>query len=102
VTLLSGGVGHDESDALRHDENPWPLALGCFGPTADCLADMHMRIAHAKGTEVMHADSRGPSMLVKLPAGSYNVYARYTTEEKHVVNVSGNGHQRVSFRFSIQ
>jgi hypothetical protein len=42
-------------------------------------------------------------MLVKLPAGSYNVYARCKTGEKHqVVNVSGNGHQRVSLRFSIQ
>ncbi|GAB7521425.1 carboxypeptidase regulatory-like domain-containing protein [Paraburkholderia sp. 2C] len=103
ISYVSGGIGHDEAEALHHDENQWPLALGFFGPTADYLADVHVRIADSKGTEVMHADSRGPYMLVKLPAGSYNVYARYKTEEKHqVVNVSGNGHQRVSFRFSIQ
>jgi hypothetical protein len=103
ISFVSGGIGHDEAEALRHDENQWPLALGFFGPTADYLADVHVRIADSKDAELMHADSRGPYMLVKLPAGSYNVYARYKTEEKHqVVTVSGNGHQRVSFRFSIQ
>jgi hypothetical protein len=103
ISYVSGGIGHDEAEALRHDENQWPLAIGFFGPTADYLADVHVRIADSKGTELMQADSRGPYMLVKLPAGSYNVYARYKTEEKHqMVNVSGNGHQRVSFRFSIQ
>jgi hypothetical protein len=103
ISYVSGGIGHDEAEALRHDESQWPLAMGFFGPTSDYLADVHVRIADSKGTELMHADSRGPYMLVKLPAGSYNVYARYKSEERHqVVNVSGNGHERVSFRFDIQ
>jgi hypothetical protein len=42
-------------------------------------------------------------MLVKLPAGRYTVYARYKNDEQHrVVNVSGSGHRRLSFRFNVQ
>jgi hypothetical protein len=45
---------------------------------------------------------RRPHMLVKLTPGSYTVYARYKTDEQHrVVKVTGNGHEHVSFRFSI-
>jgi hypothetical protein len=103
ISYVSGGIGHDEAEALHHDESQWPLAMGFFGPTSDYLADVHVRIADSKGAEVLRADSRGPYMLVKLPPGSYNVYARYKSEERHqAVNVSGNGHQRVSFRFDIQ
>ncbi|MFC0400886.1 carboxypeptidase-like regulatory domain-containing protein [Paraburkholderia rhizosphaerae] len=103
VSFVSGGIGHDEAEAMRHDENQWPLSMGFFGPTGDYLADVQVRVADAKGDEVMHADSRGPYMLVKLPAGSYTVYARYKTDEQHrAVNVAGNGHQRVSFRFNVQ
>ncbi|CAB3768292.1 carboxypeptidase-like regulatory domain-containing protein [Paraburkholderia humisilvae] len=103
ISFVSGGIGHDEAEALRHDESQWPLSMGFFGPTADYLADVHVRIADSKGNEVMHADSRGPYMLVKLPPGSYTVYARYRTDEQHrAVNVAGNGHERVSFRFNVQ
>src|SRR5262245_52480077 len=60
VSFVSGGLGHDEAEAMRDDENQWPLSIGFFGPTGDYLADVLVRVADSKGNEVMHADARGP------------------------------------------
>ncbi len=103
ITFLSGGVGHDEAEALRRRQGHWPLSLSFFGPTSDYLADVHVRIVDSTGNEVMAAASHGPYMLVALHPGSYVVYARYKDEEeKRPVKVAKKGHERVPFRFNVQ
>ncbi|SOE56067.1 hypothetical protein SAMN05414139_00965 [Burkholderia sp. D7] len=103
VSFTSGGVGLDESHALISAQAHWPLSLRFTGPTSDYLADVHVRIADAKNTEVLKADAQGPYMLVKLPPGHYTVYARYKdSEKKQGVTVAGDGKAKADFHWSIQ
>ena len=82
IAYVSGGVGSDESDALKRAAHHWPLAMRFTGPGADYLADVHVRIVGPHDTEVLKADSRGPYMLVKLPPGRYTVHAQYKDEDQ--------------------
>ncbi len=103
VQFTSGGVGLDESHALIREQAHWPLSLRFTGPTADYLADVHVRITDSKGSEVLKTDAMGPYMLVKLPAGQYTVYARYKdSEKKQAVSVSGPGRAKAAFHWTIQ
>ena len=103
VSFTSGGVGLDESHALIREQAHWPLSLRFTGPTADYLADVHVRIADEKNAEVLKTDAMGPYMLVKLPPGRYTVYARYKdSEKKQTVTVAGNGKAKADFHWAIQ
>src|ERR1700710_2651028 len=59
VSYTSGGVGLDESKALLGAQARWPLSLRFTGPTADYLADVHVRITDAKNAEILKADAMG-------------------------------------------
>jgi hypothetical protein len=103
VAYVSGGVGSDESKALQHAESHWPLALRFTGPGSDFLADVHVQIVDAHGADVLHADSRGPYMLVKLRPGRYTVHARYeTTEQQKSVTVPASGSAKAAFYWNHQ
>jgi len=103
VSYTSGGVGLDESHALIREQAHWPLSLRFTGPTADYLADVHVRIADEKNAEVLKTDAMGPYMLVKLPPGHYTVYAKYKdSEKKQAVTVAGNGKAKAAFHWSTQ
>jgi hypothetical protein len=102
VSYTSGGVGLDESHALQREQAHWPLSMRFTGPTADYLSNVHVRIVGKSG-EVLSAEAMGPYMLVKLPAGSYTVYAKYKDQEKkQSVNVAGPGKAKAAFHWSIQ
>ncbi|MDR5778569.1 carboxypeptidase regulatory-like domain-containing protein [Caballeronia sp. LZ065] len=103
VSYTSGGVGLDESHALIREQAHWPLSLRFTGPTADYLSGVHVRIVGGKGGEVLNTESMGPYMLVKLPPGSYTVYAKYKDQEKkQSVSVAGPGKAKAAFHWSIQ
>lgn len=103
VSYTSGGVGLDESRALLREQAQWPLSLRFTGPTADYLSGVHVRIVGGKGGEVLSTESMGPYMLVKLPPGSYTVYAKYKDQEKkQAVSVAGPGKAKAAFHWNIQ
>jgi hypothetical protein len=103
VSYTSGGVGLDESRALLREQAHWPLSLRFTGPTADYLSGVHVRIVDGKGGEALSAESMGPYMLVKLPPGSYTVYAKYKDQEKkQAVSVAGPGKAKAAFHWNIQ
>jgi hypothetical protein len=86
---------------MRRDETRWPLSLGFFGATGDYLADVHVRIVNADGQQVLHSESQGPYMLIKLAPGAYTVHATYDgKKEVRKVVVEGNGHATTNFRFA--
>ncbi|SDE16129.1 hypothetical protein [Paraburkholderia lycopersici] len=100
VSFVSGGVGSDESTALRQARNQWPLSLLFTGPGSSYVSDVQVQIANARGTGVLDTRSHGPYMLVRLPAGSYTVSATYSgVTRKQTVNVRGNGSARATFAF---
>ena len=103
VSWTSGGVGLDESHALLSEQAHWPLSLRFTGPTADYLAGVRVRIVGNGGADVLNTESMGPYMLVKLPPGSYTVYAKYKDQEKkQAVTVAGPGKAKAAFHWNIQ
>lgn len=103
IAYVSGGVGSDESAALKSAERQWPLAMRFTGPGADYLADVHVRIVGPHDAEVLKADSRGPYMLVKLPPGRYTVHARYKDEDQtREVNIAKSPGARADFHWNTQ
>ncbi|RKP49063.1 carboxypeptidase regulatory-like domain-containing protein [Trinickia fusca] len=102
IAYVSGGVGLDESTALKHAQHDWPLAMSFTGPGADYLSDVHVRIVgdHA---QVLKADARGPYMLVKLPPGRYTVHASYKDDEQtRAITVSKPGSAKADFHWNMQ
>ncbi|MEA3119821.1 MAG: hypothetical protein QOI13_3091 [Paraburkholderia sp.] len=103
IEYVSGGVGLDESTALKREARRWPLAFRFTGPTSDYLADVHVRIVDPRGIEVLSADSMGPYMLVKLPPGRYTVHASYADQEqKRTVNVPARPGTHADFHWGTQ
>ncbi|MBC8746310.1 MULTISPECIES: carboxypeptidase regulatory-like domain-containing protein [Paraburkholderia] len=100
ISFVSGGVGRDESTALRQARRQWPLSLQFTGPGASYVADVQVQIGKAGGATVLDTTSHGPYMLVRLPQGRYTVSATYSVvTRKQNVNVRGNGSARATFAF---
>lgn len=103
VEYVSGGVGLDESTALKRAASHWPLALRFTGPTADYLSGVHVSIGGAGDTATLDAESNGPYMLVKLPPGRYTVHARYKDQEQtRTVTVSSHPGAHADFHWNTQ
>ena len=99
ISFVSGGVGRDESTALRQARSQWPLSLQFTGRNSSYVADVQVRITSG-GNTVLDTKSHGPYMLVRLPAGHYAVSATYNgVTRRQNVNVRGNGSARASFSF---
>jgi len=102
VTYVSGGVGLDESTALRRAQRQWPLTLRFTGPESAFVANVAVRIVDAKGATVLDTTSKGPYMLVRLRPGRYTVHASYSgVDRSRTVTVAGNGSARASFAWQV-
>ncbi|WP_028208648.1 carboxypeptidase-like regulatory domain-containing protein [Paraburkholderia nodosa] len=100
VSFVSGGVGRDESTALRQARSQWPLSLQFTGPGASYVADVQVQIANASGASVLDTRTHGPYLLVRLPPGRYAVTATYSgVKRRQTMNVRGNGSARATFSF---
>ena len=103
IAYVSGGVGTDESNALKRAEHERPRPLRFTGPGSDYVADVHVRIVGPRDADVLKADSRGPYMLVKLPPGRYTVHARYKDDDQtRAVTVSKTPGARADFHWDTQ
>jgi len=101
LTFVTGGVGLDESQALRQAAPHWPLAIRFTGSGSDYLADVHVTITDTHGNAVLQADSRGPYMLVKLHPGRYTVKATYEGhDETRSVTLKHGVHEKLDFTWS--
>jgi hypothetical protein len=103
VSYVSGGVGQDESKALERERSHWPLSMQFTGPGSDFLADVHVRIVDVHNNEVLHADSLGPFMLVKLRPGRYTVHATYKNRDQtKTVNIASKGSTQAAFYWNVE
>jgi hypothetical protein len=105
VAYLSGGVGSDESTAIKAEMHNYPLVLEFAGKSSggnEYLADIPVQIADAHGKTVLNATSRGPFMLVKLPGGHYTVTVRYNGNTQHrAVEIAPAAHAHETFLWSM-
>ncbi|ARU04607.1 hypothetical protein CCO03_07915 [Comamonas serinivorans] len=80
VRYLSGGIGTDESRALREAAKDWPLTLAFAvrdGEAHAFAVDVRVRIADAQGQPVLTITAQGPLLLAQLRPGRYTVTATF-------------------------
>ncbi len=101
ITYLSGGIGHDESAAMKAEATSYPLSMiFSAGKDNEYLADVKITIKDKAGKEVLNAVSNGPIMLVKLPAGRYTIAAERNGKSlHHAVHVNHKGGKQVYFHW---
>ncbi|MNM17880.1 hypothetical protein D3C81_281620 [compost metagenome] len=78
VEYLSGGIGFEESTAIKGASRHWPLSLVFSvqaAGKAEFASDVKLEIRDAKGVPVLETTASGPFLLAKLPPGSYSLRA---------------------------
>ncbi|MEW6341332.1 MAG: carboxypeptidase regulatory-like domain-containing protein [Paraburkholderia sp.] len=105
ITYLSGGVGSDQSAAIKEAMHNYPLTLEFVGMTHDgneYLADIPVRIADTHGNNVLKANANGPFMLLSLPQGHYTITATHDGKtEQRAVNIASATHAREMFTWPM-
>ncbi|SIO72747.1 hypothetical protein SAMN05444172_9230 [Burkholderia sp. GAS332] len=105
ITYLTGGIGSDQSSAIKSVMNKYPLVLEFVGKTDagnDYLADVPVTISDSHGKDLLSTKSDGPFMLVSLPHGRYSVTATYNGNTRHrEVNITGTMHAHEIFTWPM-
>ena len=99
VSYVTGGVGLDESAAIKAAEKDFSLSL-LFAQTkrGEYLSDVKLSIKDKAGKTVLEAVSDGPMLLAKLPAGVYKISAEHEgTVLAKTVRVEAKGVARATF-----
>jgi hypothetical protein len=111
ATFLSGGIGLDESEAMKAAASRYSLELvfsaksgksaAGAGSNAAYTADVHVKISDRSGKTVIDTISQGPYLLANLPAGSYQVQATSDGAVKsQKATVKKGAHQRLVFSWA--
>jgi hypothetical protein len=97
---VCGGIGSDESGAMRAAMKDYPLSVLFARTDGAYLADVDLSITDALGTLALEVHANGPICLIDLPAGKYIVDA--TTDDgahkRRAVTV-GAAPKTADFRF---
>jgi hypothetical protein len=78
--FMTGGIGLDESEAIKKEGRSWPLMLEfaqASAPRAEYISDVNVTIRDISGNVVLDANAEGPYMLVKLAPGRYSLDATH-------------------------
>ena len=106
VAYLSGGVGSDQSAALKDEMHKYPLVLEFAGKTHqgnEYLADVPVHITDMHGATMLNATSHGPFMLASLPDGRYRITVSYEGKtQQRVVDIKPSTHVRTLFLWPTQ
>lgn len=103
VTYVSGGIGKDESDAMKQAASRYSLSIEMSspaGPRAEYVSDVKIDIRDQQGKTVISITSDGPILLANLPPGRYTISAAKggTSQQRDIVVGSG---VRPSVKFSF-
>lgn len=105
IAFMSGGIGSDESAALRQQMSRYPLVLEFAGHTAngnDYLANIPVQILDAHGHALLNTVADGPFLLATLPDGQYTVTATYHGQtQRRSVHVQGSAHVHEVFLWNM-
>lgn len=101
ASWISGGIGIDESTAMKEAAPKYPLELvfgAREGATQAYNADVHVKVTDRAGKTVIDTTANGPYLLAALPNGSYKVEATadgVTKTER--ADVKKGAHKRLVF-----
>ena len=73
--FIAGGIGPDESEAMKASARDFPLSITVAAKSGAYLADSHIRIEDARGKPVLDMQLEAPYLLVDLSPGKYSVEA---------------------------
>mgnify|MGYP000910258691 CR=1 FL=1 len=98
VSFLSGGIGENETEALREVKEQYNLRVTSADKNGEYRGDTRIIISDAQGTVVLDTVSAGPLLYTNLPNGRYTVdgYSEGQSKRKAVKVVKGK-HARVHF-----
>ncbi|HYL88563.1 MAG TPA: carboxypeptidase regulatory-like domain-containing protein [Burkholderiales bacterium] len=101
ITYMSGGIGSDESAAMKAEAKNYPLSLVFSAGRHDAyLADVPVTIKDRSGKTLLDTVSSGPLMLLKVPAGKYTIVATRDGKALHrTVLVKAKGDRQVLFHW---
>jgi len=108
ISWLSGGVGESQARAFREQAPRYPLSLefvvkpAAKDMRAEFTANVPVTIRNAHGKVVLSATAQGPFMLIKLPQGSYQVFAEHDGRKIERRVVVGRTHRSVVFEWPAQ
>jgi hypothetical protein len=94
VSFMSGGIGLDESTAMKQAQSQYPLSMlfiAKSSPRDVYTADVSVTIKDAQGNTQLDTVTEGPYLLADLPSGKYTVTAEYNgrTETRNATVVTG-------------
>lgn len=94
VSYLSGGIGQEESEAIKRAAANYPLEVVLVEKssqgTATYLADVSVEIRDDKGRIVLDTHA-GPFLLARIAPGKYSITATFTGVTKRREYVSRRG-----------
>lgn len=100
VVFLSGGIGGDESEAIKKEAISWPLMLElaqAATPRAEYIGDVPVTISDESGKIVLDTIAEGPFLLVKLPPGKYSLDATYQSIKLYrQLNIQKGQHEKLT------
>ncbi|MEJ5027683.1 carboxypeptidase regulatory-like domain-containing protein [Comamonas sp. MYb69] len=103
VQYVCGGIGIDESTAMRAAMKDYPLSLLFATRSGDYLAKIQVVIADGKGQEVAQFQAQGPVCLLRLDSGRYTVKANAeggkTIDQSVEVAPAGTPGKTLDYRF---
>ncbi|MFT4065959.1 carboxypeptidase regulatory-like domain-containing protein [Paraburkholderia sp.] len=96
VTFLTGGIGLDQSTAIRKAMPQYPLTLEFAGKATggnEYLANIPVQLSDTHGHTVLTTTARGPFLLASLPHGRYSVTATYDGKTKRrAIDIAPSSH----------
>jgi len=96
---VCGGIGSDESTAMRAAMKDHPLALLFARAGGAYLANVDVTVMDDKGGTALAMRASGPVCLVDLPAGRYTIQATSNGATKSETVTVGSGSKTADFRF---
>jgi len=103
VTYVSGGAGTEAVDRLRSMEPEFNLKMVFALSSGEYLADVKVQVVDAANRLVLDTSTEGPWLLVRLPAGNYQVNASYRRANEHrAVAVGPSSLKTLEFRWPAE
>ncbi|WP_343047411.1 hypothetical protein [Pseudomonas akapageensis] len=102
ITYLSGGIGLDESTAMKQIRGGYNLRMTfATGPQDQYLPVDKVMIQQPNGQSVLTLNDVGPYLYVQLPPGQYTVVSTSNGQEKRQnVAVDSSGAKSVVFHWA--
>lgn len=103
ISYVSGGIGDESLDQLGSVAREFNLKLVFALKTGDYVSDVMVSVADAKGKTLLETTSEGPWLMLKLPAGNYQVAATLAGKTiKRQIAVGKGKLRTVDFRWAAE